>query len=296
MPSKTLVILKNRAVMTVGGEERLSFLQGLVSANLSAATTDTAVWGALLTPQGKFQHDFFAINDADQVLFDCEAGDRLMDFGRTLHKYKLRSRVDLGIAQDWHVMAAFCEEKPNVSEGFVVADPRLKEAGWRILSPMQPDDIAAANGLTMGVTRDYDLVRARFGLPDGSRDMIPGKAILLENGFDELDGIDWKKGCYMGQELTARTKYRGLVKKRLFPVEFSSEVDEYPAEGTQILLEGQDAGELKTLSGTKGLALIRIAKAKQALAEGKTLTANGLPITVSLPGWMENILDPDGAD
>ncbi len=286
MSVSTIVPLEHRAVMTVGGADREEFLQGLVSADVTHVSPEQAVWGALLTPQGKFQHDFFAVAQDDRYLLDCEAGDRLMDFGRTLHKYKLRSAVDLGIAQGWRVLAAFEGEQPSVAEGVVFADPRLPGAGWRILTPLTADAVAEANGANLGTRADYDAMRIPAGLPDGARDMQPGKAILLENGFDELHGVDWRKGCFMGQELTARTKYRGLVKKRLFPVRLRVDGGAAPEPGAQVLLDGQDAGELKSIIGSDALALLRLAKVGDARSRNLPLTAGAATLEVDIPDWM----------
>ena len=295
MSVSTIVPLDHRAVMTVGGADREAFLQGLVSADLAPVSPETAVWGALLTPQGKFQHDFFAVAQDGRYLLDCEAGDRLMDFGRTLHKYKLRSAVDLGIADGWHVLAAFGGDRPAVEEGTVFADPRLPAAGWRILTPLSAEAVAAANGAALGTGADYDAMRIPAGLPDGARDMQPGKAILLENGFDELHGVDWQKGCFMGQELTARTKYRGLVKKRLFPVRLSVEGGDAPEPGTQVLLDGQDAGELKSVAGADALALLRLAKVKDSRDRNLPLVAGAATVAVEIPDWMSDVLQTEAS-
>ena len=105
-----------------------------------------------------------------------------------------------------------------------------------------------------GHLAEYDKQRIALGAPDGSRDMVIEKAILLENNFDPLNGVDWEKGCYVGQELTARTKYRGLIKKQLMPVEFDGET---PSTGTLVSLSGKDAGEIRSVQGNVGLALLR---------------------------------------
>jgi folate-binding protein YgfZ len=120
-------------------------------------------------------------------------------------------------------------------------------------------------------------------VPDGSRDLPIEKALLLESGFDELNGVDWKKGCYMGQELTARTKYRGLVKKRLFPVRLDGPL---PAPGTLIERDGQEVGEIRSGLGDRALAMLRLDSLK-----GDGLTAGGTRILPEVPAWMR--LPPD---
>ena len=123
-----------------------------------------------------------------------------------------------------------------------------------------------------------------LGLPDGTRDMIVDKSILLESGFDELNGVDWNKGCYMGQELTARTKYRGLIKKRLMPVEIEGAV---PEAGTPLILNGKDVGEIRSTAQTDGgglgLALVRL----ETLEDGATPTfeAGDARVTPRKPDW-----------
>ena len=119
-----------------------------------------------------------------------------------------------------------------------------------------------------------------MGVPDGSRDLQVEKAILLENGFDELHGIDWDKGCYMGQELTARTRYRGLIKKRLLPVRFDGPT---PAPGSQVTCEGKDAGTLCSSIGDRGLALLRLERLDGPLLAGGTLLKPEPPDWIKLP-------------
>jgi hypothetical protein len=128
----------------------------------------------------------------------------------------------------------------------------------------------------------YDALRIHLGLADGSRDMEVEKAILLENGFDELHGVDWDKGCYMGQELTARTRYRGLIKKRLVPVAVDGPL---PAPGTPVMFEGKEAGEIR--SGVEGaaLALMRLEYLDRAAASGQPFTAADARITAHKPDW-----------
>jgi len=116
-------------------------------------------------------------------------------------------------------------------------------------------------------------------VPDGSRDLVPEKSILLEAGFDELNGVDWQKGCYVGQELTARTKYRGLIKKRLFPVRIDGPA---PEPGTMVTAQGRDAGEVRSSRDGIGLALLRL----DAVEANDSLSADGAAITPLRPDWM----------
>jgi folate-binding protein YgfZ len=132
-------------------------------------------------------------------------------------------------------------------------------------------------GLTEAPAGAYDALRLSLGVPDGSRDLPVEKALLLESGFDELHGVDWDKGCYMGQELTARTKYRGLVKRRLFPVKVNGPL---PAPGTAIQRDGQEVGEIRSGSGDRALAMLRLD------ARDGALTAEGARIVPEVPGWM----------
>ena len=123
----------------------------------------------------------------------------------------------------------------------------LAGAGLRAVLPVgNAADLLADHGSSAGNTDDYDLPRLTLGLPDGSRDLILEKSILLESGFDELHGVDWKKGCYMGQELTARTKYRGLIKKRLVPVTVDGPL---PEPGTPVMADGKEIGEVRSGRG-----------------------------------------------
>src|SRR4029077_4983626 len=125
----------------------------------------------------------------------------------------------------------------------------------------------------------YDRHRLALGIPDGSRDLVVEKSILLEAGFDELNGVDWQKGCYVGQELTARTKYRGLIKKRLFPVRIEGPA---PAPGTMVTAAGHDAGELRSSRDGQGLALLRL----DAVAEVRSLSADAATLVPLHPDWM----------
>jgi hypothetical protein len=295
MQDNGYIILDSRGLITVGGEDRVEFLQGLISNDIRRVAPDRAIWAALLTPQGKYLHDFFVTEMGGVFFLDCERA-RLMDLGQRLSRYKLRAKVDFGIA-DKHVVAvlpgkaalgrAGLPAEPGaaraVSGGAIYADPRLAEAGARAVLPKEGGEAVLQElGFAPGKAADYETLRLGLGLPDGSRDLVVEKSILLESNFDELHGVDWNKGCYMGQELTARTKYRGLVKKRLLPVDIAGDA---PPPGTQILLGGKDAGELRTAADGKGLALLRLEQLERALQGDGVLTAGDATLTPRKPDW-----------
>jgi tRNA-modifying protein YgfZ len=264
-PVTRIATLSSRAVIAVSGEDRVSFLQGLVSNDVADAAPGRAVWTGLLTPQGKWLADFFVFADGDRLLLDCERAQRPMLIPR-LSRYRLRARVTL-TELDLTVQAVW-DGTPDQA-GLAAPDPRLEGAGWRVLTgtPAAPNATKA----------DWDRFRLSLGLPDGSRDMEAEKSVLLEGGFDELNGVSWTKGCYMGQELTARTKYRGLLKRRLVPVRIDGTA---PAPGTPLLAEGRDVGTMRSAAGEIGMAVVRLD------AMDQVLTADGARVTPVVPAWM----------
>jgi folate-binding protein YgfZ len=261
-----LAHLPQRGVIGITGADRVGFLNGLVSNEVGNAAPGTAVWAALLSPQGKYLSDFFIFAEGQALLLDVLAAD-IPALMPKLRRFKLRAAVQLAdVSADYAVYAAWDGVPPEA--GLSAADPRLPEAGYRLLSGTTLETNATAV--------DYAAHRIALGLPDGPPDLEVDKTLLLEAGFDELSGVAWDKGCYMGQELTARTKYRGLVKRRLVPVALSM-----PAlPGTPVLAEGVEVGQLRSTVDRLGLAMLRVD------ALGKVLTAGEAALTPHMPGWL----------
>ncbi len=262
-----LAPLPGRSVLFVAGPDRVSFLQGLVSNDVSAAVPGHAVWAALLTPQGKYLADFFVLSDGERLLLDCEREQAPM-LAQKLARFRLRAKVEVG--ETGLAVAAAWNGAPVLPADVLAApDPRLPDAGWRILADAPvPGNADEA---------DYDRHRLLLGLPDGTRDCEPDRTVLLEAGFDELHGISWTKGCYMGQELTARTRYRGLLKRRLVPV---SATGALPTPGTALNAAGREVGTMRSSRETLGLAVLRLDHLHGALEfDGGTLQAR-------VPDWM----------
>jgi folate-binding protein YgfZ len=292
MPEASFALLEDRGILAVSGADHRIFLQGLVSNDVDKVGSAQACYAALLTAQGKYLHDFMMIESGGEIWLETEAR-RLSDLKRRLSIYRLRAKAALEERPELVVAAVFGEgarasmalsEKPGAARpfasGVAFVDPRLAALGVRCLLPRT--DIRRAlegRGLTEAGFGAYDRLRLELGIPDGGRDLVPEKSILLEAGFDELNGVDWQKGCYIGQELTARTKYRGLIKKRLMPVEIDGPA---PAPGTIVTVDGREVGEMRSSRDGIGLALLRI----EPVAEGKHLKAGETTIVASKPGWM----------
>ena len=262
-----IALLPERAVLAVTGPDRVAFLQGLVSNDVALAAAGRAVWAALLSPQGKWLADFFIFADGERLLLDCEAVGA-DDLARRLSRFRLRSKVAVE-REAMAVYAAWPTAVEGLGDALAAPDPRLPETGWRIVTRVALAETASRAA--------YNRHRLLLGLPDGSSDLEADKSVLLEAGFDELNGVSWSKGCYMGQELTARTKYRGLVKRRLLPVEVGGVV---PEAGSPVLSQGVEVGQMRSGDGAVGLALLRLNAIEGPLACG------GQVLRVRVPGWM----------
>ena len=292
MPEASFALLDNRGVLAVSGTDRRSFLQGLVSNDVEKVGPAQARYAALLTAQGKYLHDFMMIEFDEAIWLEAEA-ERLSDLKRRLSIYRLRAKAALDEQPELAVAVVFgagalvamdLSEEPGAARpfgsGIAFVDPRLAALGVRCILPRADIRSAlAGTGLAESGFPAYDRLRIELGIPDGGRDLVPEKSILLEAGFDELNGVDWQKGCYIGQELTARTKYRGLIKKRLMPVEIDGPA---PAPGAIVTADGREVGEMRSSRDGLGLALLRI----EPVIEGKQLKAGDTALVVSKPGWM----------
>lgn len=257
--------LTDRTVLRASGQDRVTFLQGLVSNDVAAASPDRLVWAGFLTPQGRYLSDFFIQHDADSLLLDVPAEHA--DFLRTrLSRFRLRADVQIE-ATDLTVEALWDGETVPGA----LPDPRLEEAGLRRLVPR-------ASVTPEPSIESYHAHRIGLGLPDPS-DCESEKTLLIEANFDWLNGISFQKGCYMGQELTARTHYRGLVKKRLVPVRGDAGL---PPSGTILKIDGRDIGQMCSSAGTRGLAFLR------REVRSTTISHEELTLTPLLPDWFRD--------
>lgn len=297
MAGPRYIMLEDRGIVTIGGEDRRTFLQGLISNDVSRVDGSRSVYAAFLTAQGKYLHDFFVAEIGDVLALECERR-RSADLVRRLRIYKLRAKVAVeDRSADWAVAALIGEDAAAAvglaSEagasapflgGVAFVDPRLADGGVRAILPAADAAKRLSDAGFVAETQDaYDRHRLALGLADGSRDMELERTILLECGFDELHGVDWEKGCFLGQELTARTKYRGLIRKRLIPVLVEGPL---PEPGTPILKDDREVGEMRSGSGDLGLAMLRL-EALEAGAGPAPFMAGEARLTPRLPDWLK---------
>jgi hypothetical protein len=268
MKTVKYVRLLNRKVLRISGKEKRVFLQGLISNDVMRISDNRAIYAALLTPQGKYLHDFFILEFGNNFYLDCEA-DRIDDLFKRFRIFKLRSDIKIEIVEQMTVTVFFGDYVHKLMpvdssegaatkwlDGALFTDPRLNEIGTRAILPENALKNSKFNSQLTPVTfEDYDTLRINLGLPDSSRDLLIEKSILLESGFEELNGVDFEKGCYVGQELTARTKHRGLIKKRLIPVKFTGTP---PESGTEIRQNNKKVGEVRSVSNSSALAILSI--------------------------------------
>jgi len=291
--------LPGRAVLAVTGPDSASFLQGLVTNDVKLLSPERALYAAILTPQGKFLHELVLARAGEAVLIDTEAARR-SDLARRLTMYRLRAQIAIEPADDLAVAVVFGDDAPAalglddragaarpLEGGVAFVDPRLGALGVRLIGPratIEPVLAAAGIALRDGEAQ-FDRHRLLLGVPDGSRDIPVDKGFLLEANFEELNGVSFTKGCYVGQELTARTKHRGTIRKRLFRVDFDPGVPP-PLPDSPVLLGDRDAGTMRSAVAGTGIALLRLEEIEKAASEGRSLTVGDVAVTPVRPAFL----------
>lgn len=234
------VRIPDRGLIELEGQDTVSFLQRLITQDMTLLETQPAIYACLLTPQGKFLHDFFISKGPNVILLECEGSARAHDLYERLKKYRMRADVKISIEDNVPVYACF-----NCAPDGSYADPRHEEMGVRaFIHPENTEEQAFET---------YERHRITLGIPDGSRDAELERSTLAELNLDKLNAVSFTKGCYVGQELTARMEHRGLAKKHLLPVQGAS----LPSPFVPLKLDDIELGEMRSSCGDVGLALIR---------------------------------------
>jgi tRNA-modifying protein YgfZ len=276
--------LPDRGVVKVSGNDARDFLNGLLTTDVALLRPGLGRFGALLTPQGKITTDFL-ITEAPPG----HGGGFLVDCPRALAQgladklgfYRLRAKVGIENLSDSLGVLAVWDGDPALKPDLAFADPRNAALGWRILVPQELAKKAAdLIGAEMVDSTAYDAHRVASGVPRGGVDFMYGDAFPHETNMDRLHGVDFDKGCYVGQEVVSRMQHRGTARTRTVRIILEGPA---PEPGAAILAGDKPVGTMGSAAGHHGLALIRIDRAADALAAGTPLTSGGLAIRLAEP-------------
>jgi folate-binding protein YgfZ len=278
--------LPDRGVVKVAGDDARKFLNGLLTTDMDTVGPERARFAALLTPQGKIVVDCIVAEapaaQGGGFFIDCPR-PQASSLVTKLNFYKLRAKViaedlseTLGVLAVWDGAGA-------TSYGLAYEDPRLPALGRRIMLPRHlVKDAVAAFGATLVEAADYDAHRIALGVPLGGSDFAYGDAFPHEADMDQLGGVDFDKGCYVGQEVVSRMEHRGNARTRIVGVEYAGAA---PQTGAAIMAGEKTLGTLGSTAGGHGVALIRIDRLADALTAGKTISAGGITLKVAKPDW-----------
>ncbi len=260
--------LHDRAVLTISGEDRKKFIQGLITNDIEKISENTALYAALLTPQGKYLHDFFISEVGDTLYLDCES-ERLSDLFKRLMMYRLRAEVEITDCSDKYSIFATSDNLVGAIVSYT--DPRQPLMGYRAIHEVTDEK----------TNEQYDRLRLKFGLPDGSRDFDIDKTLILEGNMEQLNGVDFDKGCYVGQEVTARMKHRANLKKRLLPVKIDGDL---PERGTEITDgTGRKVGDIRSGRDNMAIGYFRLA----LMEFGTAYDCGNALVTPWRPEWLK---------
>ncbi len=270
-----IAVLPDRGVVSVSGPDALKLLQGLVTNDVAQLDTAPAMHSGLLSPQGKILFDFFVVRTRDGALLEV-ARDRAADLVKRLKLYKLRADVSIADVSDAHAVLALFGPGAHLDDPRAYPDPRLPALGWRaIVAAGEPMDASAD-------AADYHQQRIALGVPEGGRDYAFGDAFPHEALFDQLNGVSFTKGCYVGQEIVSRMEHRGTARSRVVPVVAAGGA---LISGTPVQAGDIEIGTVGSVAGDRGLALIRLDRAADFAAKGVALRAGQAEITLAVPDW-----------
>lgn len=282
--SAQFALLADRGVVSVSGEDAGKLLQGLLTNDVDLLDRQAAMHAGLLSPQGKILFDFLVVKIAGGFLIDV-ARDKAAELVKRLAMYKLRAKVVIRDASpEWQVYAVWNGEAAacgaSEAERLTYADPRLPALGSRML--VRVGTVVTAASAQPSTAAAYHAHRIALGVPEGGTDFMLGDAFPHEALFDQLGGVSFTKGCYVGQEIVSRMEHRGTARKRVVPVVADAAL---PVSGCEIKAGETVIGTLGSTAGDRGLALLRLDRAAEAMAKGEAIRAGDIAIRIELPGF-----------
>lgn len=261
--------LADRAIVAVGGAQARDFLHNVVTGDVAALEPGGAVYSALLTPQGKILFDFIVCRNGDNYLLDC-ARDHADLLAQRLSMYKLRADVTITADLETAVNAVWHGEPPK-GTAQVFADPRTPDLGWRVLGVIK----------TNAGLDEYHAHRIALGIADAMLDIGSGEVFPHEANMDQLGGVSFSKGCYIGQEVVSRMQHRGTARTRFLIARAGSPL----TSGADVNAGDRRIGSIKSVAGNQALALVRIDRLASAAASGAAVTSEGAKLELAVPDW-----------
>jgi tRNA-modifying protein YgfZ len=281
-------LLSDRGVVRVAGETAGQFLNGLVTTDVGAVKPGAPRFAALLAPQGKILFDFIIVQTPEEggggFFLDCPRA-LAANLVERLNFYKLRAKVAIENRSDVLGVLAVWDGTAQTRDGLIYPDPRLAELGSRAIVPPQVAGEAARDlGAELTDEAAYESHRIALGVPRGGSDFSYGDAFPHEADMDQLRGVDFDKGCYVGQEVVSRIEHRARARTRVVPVAYEGFA---PEAGLPVLAGEKAVGTMGSASGGRGLALLRLDRVEEALAGGAMLFAGGIALRLVKPGWAQ---------
>lgn len=280
-------LLPDRGVLKVSGPEARALLDRLITSSIEGLKPGEARFAALLTPQGKIIADFI-VTEADEAdgggfLIDCPRA-LAAELTTKLNFYKLRAKATVENLSTGLAVLAVWDGAPKPSDhGLAYPDPRLPALGFRVIVPADAaDKLIIEFGATKSDENGYERHRIALGIPRGGHDFVYGDAYPHETDMDQLGGIDFAKGCYVGQEVVSRVEHRSTARARVVPVRYAEHA---PQPGISISANGKNVGSLGSVASGNGLALLRLDRVEDAMKNGATLEAGGIALTLHKPDW-----------
>lgn len=289
-----MTLLSDRGLIHLAGADTAKFLQGLITNDIERIAPGSAAFAGLLTPQGKILFDFFIYaENAESYWIDC-AKVQLDDLVKRLSLYKLRAKIEIADRSDDFAVGAAWGEGPKEGEsGFfaIYSDPRYAPLGGRLIvkgGHSWPDSLAAD---VLGDAA-YHSHRISLAVPQGGLDYAYGESFPHEACYDDLKGVDFKKGCYVGQEVVSRMHHKGTAKTRIAAVKANAPLE---GGGVEILAGDKPVGQLGSADGVHGIAIIRLDRVDAAMQAGVPLRVGDITLTVSAPPWASYKVPSEGA-